>query len=77
MDPILQDSCGLVPGLSAKSQHTFIFDELKIGSLVSIGQLYDDEYITLLTKYVVKMIWNNKVIITVERNNSGLWNIPL
>ena len=54
-----------------------MFDSLKTGSTVSIGQLCDDDYISLFTKYDVKTIKNNKVIINGKRNNHGLWDIPL
>ena len=47
MAPILQTTCVLAPELSLKNQHAFIFDTLKTDSLVSIGQLRDEDCIVL------------------------------
>ena len=77
MAPILQTTYSLAPKLSPKAQHAFIFDTLEIGSLISIDQLCDHNCIELFTKYDLKIIKNNKVIVTVSRNNHGLWSIPL
>jgi hypothetical protein len=41
-----------------------IFDNLKSGSLISIGQVCDDECVALFTKYDVKILKHGKVIIT-------------
>jgi hypothetical protein len=55
-----------------------IFKDLKSGSLISIGQLCDDDCIALFTKYNVKIYKDGKVIIVGERNDTnGLWNIHL
>jgi hypothetical protein len=60
----------------AKVRH--IFDNLKSGSLISIGQLCNDKCVALFTKYDVKILKHGKVIITGKRNaKNGLWNIPL
>ena len=75
--PILETICGLAPELSPKAQYVFIFDTLKKGSLVSIGQLCDDDCIALFAKYDLKTINNNKVIINGPRKKHGLWNISL
>ena len=37
--------------LSNEAQHSFIFNDLKTGSLISIGQLCDDDCIALFSKY--------------------------
>ena len=62
---------------SAKVQHACLFKNLKTGLLVSLGQLCDDNYIEILTCYNVKIIKNNKVIITGSRNTMGLWGFPV
>ena len=69
----------LAKELSTKTKTGHIFDDLKSGSLISIGQLCDDECIALFKKYDVKIYKDGKVIIVgQERNNvNGLWNIPL
>ena len=41
--PISHTSYGISEELSDGSQHIFIFDQLKTGSLISIGQLYNDD----------------------------------
>ena len=77
MAPILQTTCALAPEVFLKDQHAFMFDTLKTGSFVSIGQIRDDNCIALFTKYDLNIIKNNKVIINGHRNNHGLWSIPL
>jgi hypothetical protein len=64
--------------LSKQARVGHIFDDLKSGSLISLGQLCDKDCATLFTKYDVKIYKNGQVIIVGERNTSnGLWNIPL
>jgi hypothetical protein len=64
--------------LASSSQGRPHFDNLKSGSLISIGQLCDDECVALFTKYGVKILKHGKVIITGKHNaKNGLWNIPL
>ena len=47
------------------------------GSLVSLGQLCDDDCIAIFTKYHVDILKNNQTIIKGERTDNGLWSIPL
>jgi hypothetical protein len=68
----------LAKELSTQAKVGHIFDSLKSGSFISIGQLCDDECVALFTKYNVKIYKNGQVIIVGERNaTNGLWNIPL
>jgi hypothetical protein len=68
----------LAKELSTKAKTGHIFDDLKSGSLISIGQLCDDDCIALFTKYDVQIYKDGKVIIVGQRNNvNGLWHIPL
>jgi hypothetical protein len=68
----------LAPALSNHAQVGHIFDHLSSGSLISIGQLCDDDYIALFTKYDVKIVKNGHVIIVGPRSAAnGLWTIPL
>ena len=68
----------LAAELSSAGQVDHIFDDLKSGSLISIGQLCNDDCIALFTKYHVDIIKHHKVIIQGKRNpTNGLWNIPL
>jgi hypothetical protein len=66
------------PELSTQAKTGHIFDSLQSGSLISIGQLCDDDCVALFSKYDVKIIKNGQGIILGKRNlNNGLWNIPL
>jgi hypothetical protein len=68
----------LSPELSTSATVGHIFDNLKSGSLISIGQLCDDDCVALFTKYNVKIYKNGHAIIVGQRNaTNGLWNIPL
>jgi hypothetical protein len=68
----------LAPELSNHAKIGHIFQGLKSGSLISIGQLCDDDCVALFTKFNVKLYKNGKVIIIGKRNaTNGLWNIPL
>jgi hypothetical protein len=53
------------PLTKAKVGH--IFDGLQSGSLISIGQLCDDDCVVLFTKYNVKIYKDGKVIIVGQR----------
>jgi hypothetical protein len=64
--------------LSQKAQTAHVFDDLHSGSLLSIGQLCDDDCIALFTKYNVQIIKNDQVIIKGPRSpHNGLWTLPL
>ena len=64
--------------LSDKAKVGHIFDDLQSGSLISIGQLCDDDCVALFTKYDVKIYKDGKVITVGQRNDvNGLWNVPL
>ena len=63
--------------LSQKVQHTFLFENLKTGSLVSIRKLCDNDFITIFTKYQLKIFFNNTIIIIGKHNVNSLWDIPL
>ena len=64
--------------LSTKAQTTQILDGIAESSLISIGQLCDDNCITVLDKNEINIFKNNKCIIKGKRNKAdGLWDIPL
>jgi hypothetical protein len=66
----------LILSKSAKRGH--ILPDLKTGSLISIGQLCDDDCTALFTKHHLKIFKNGTAIITGRRNTSnGLWHIPM
>jgi hypothetical protein len=77
MESSIRATVPLVATLSKKAQIGHIFDDLT-GSLISIGQLCDDDCIALFSKYHVDIIKDGKVIIKGKQNTTnGLWNIPL
>lgn len=68
----------LHPSLSKEAQHTYVLDNLPAGTLISLGQLCDDDCIALFTKYNVKIIKNNQIIIVEGKRNdqrTGLWQL--
>ena len=75
--PKLKATVNLAPELSPESQHGYILDDLATWSLISIGQLCSDGCVALFSKYNLKILKNNKVIITGLRNDNGLWSIPM
>ena len=68
----------LAKELSTQAKVRHIFDSLQSGSLISIGQLCDEDCVALFTKYDANIYKDGKVIIVGECNDTnGLWNIPL
>jgi hypothetical protein len=51
-------------------------DNLKTGTLISLSQLCDDDCITVFTRYDIKLLKNNEVIITGKHMPNGLWSLP-
>ena len=53
-------------------------NDLSTGSLISIGQLYNNECIAIFSKHCFQILKEDKIIITVTRNNkNGLCNTLL
>ena len=68
----------LHPSLSSEAQRAHSFDHLKSGSLLSIGQLCDDDCVAIFTKYDLRVMKDGTMIIKGHRNKSnGLWHVPL
>ena len=63
--------------LRDKAKVAFSFDNLQSGSLISIGQLCDDDCIAIFSKYDVQIIKDGQVLIKGRQTDNGLWNIPL
>lgn len=63
--------------LSTQAQSAFVLDDLRTGTLVSLAQLCDDDCIAVFTRYDVKVLKNDTVIITGVRTPNGLWSIPI
>ena len=54
----------LAPQLSTKAQEAIVLDNLQTGTLILLDQLCDNNCIALFTKYDVKIVKHNQVIIT-------------
>jgi hypothetical protein len=77
MESSLRATIPLAAALSKQAQAGHIFGDLQ-GSLISIGQLCDDDCVALFSKYQVDIIKDGQIIIKGKRNTTnGLWNIPL
>jgi len=77
MIPQSQATVPLSPALSKATKYAYSFKDLKMGSLVSLRQLCDDDCITILSRYNFKILNNNQVVITGRRNQNGLWDTSL
>ena len=67
----------LSPLLSDTAQKAFVLDELRTGTLVSLAQICDDDCLAVFSKFDVKILKKDQVIITGVRTDNGLWTIPL
>ena len=68
----------LSQSLSTVSKTAHILDGITNSSLISIGQLCDDNCIAVLDKKHLQVFKNKKCTLTGTRNpTDGLWDIPL
>ena len=64
--------------LSSKAQSAHVENDINTGSLISMGQLLNDDCIAIFTKFDVKILKHNQVAITGLRDRTnGMCNIPL
>jgi hypothetical protein len=74
-------SSGLLPfqpNLSTSARKVHIFKDLQSASLISLGQLCDDNCVVTLDKNELQVKKNNKLLLKGTRNPSdGLWDIPI
>ena len=64
--------------LSEKAKEGTVLPQLTNSSLVSLGQLCDDDCIVILTKQSLDVIKNKMTVLKGIRNHSdGLWDIPI
>ena len=74
----LQGQLFLSKKLSAQSQWPTALPKLRSSSLVSLGQLCDDNCTIVLDKTKLVAIKNDEIILRERRNNlDGLWDIPI
>jgi hypothetical protein len=76
MLPTFQGQLILSNKLSRPAQSAFVLDDLKTGTLISLAQLCDDNCVAIFSKYDVKLLKNNKIIIQGSRMPNGLWSLP-
>ena len=62
----------LAPELYTNAQHSYIFDDLQTGSLISLVQLCNYDCVAIFSRYTLKILIGNKVIITGRRNDTGV-----
>ena len=77
ISPISQASIPITTSFSQSAQHTYIFDDLKTGSLISVGQLCNDDYVVIFSRYDVGVFKNDEIIIVGKRVDNGVWDIPI
>ena len=66
------------PSLSDKAKRAHVLDGITNSSLVSLGQLCDDDCIAILDKQKLEVFKNDACILTGPRNTTdGLWDIPI
>ena len=72
--PDLRATLKMSNKLSSKAQSAHVFNNITTGSLIYMGQLCDDNCISIFTKFDAKILKHNQVIITgfCDRTN-GLW----
>ena len=63
MPTTLQGQLLLSDKLSPSAQFAFVLDDLQTGTLVSLGQLCDDNCIAIFAKCNVQLLKHNKVIV--------------
>ena len=77
MDP---EQTGHLPlALPPAATETHVFSALQNASLISFGQLCDDDYQAIFNKKKLQVLDKNKNIILTGKRNipDGLWDIPL
>jgi len=76
--PTLQGQLLLSTKLSKQAQRATALPALKSSSLISLGQLCDDDCTVILDKNKMLAIKKNEIILRGRRNYlDGLWDIPI
>ena len=78
---LTMEATGTIPideTLSSKATKSMILPELKSASLISMGQLCDDDCLVILSKKKLAVVKNNKIVLQGTRNKKDdLWDIPI
>ena len=65
-------------GLSDHAKKAHISDRLQSASLITLGQLFDDDCVAILDKNEINIIKVKTLILKGHRNKTdGLWDIPI
>ena len=73
-----QGQLPLAPALSNRAKKVMILPSLKSSSLISLGQLCDDDCHIILDKTHLTAVKNDNIILQGVRNpTDGLWDIPV
>ena len=77
MSPTKKASLPLPRVFSRQARLAYSFNNLKSGTLISIGQLCNDDCKAIFSKYDVKIKKNNKLLIQGRQTDNGSWKLPL
>ena len=64
INPAFSATLQLSNKLSSRAHSDHVFNDIKTGSLISMGQLCNDDYVAIFAKFDVKILKPNQVIIT-------------
>jgi hypothetical protein len=68
----------LPASLQSSATNTHVFGDLHSASLISLGQLCDDDCVAILDKHKIQVIKDSQVVMQGHRNpDDGLWDIPI
>ena len=77
MSPTKKAELPLPKEFTKNARTAYSYNNLKSGTLLSIGQLCDNDCIKIFSKYDVKIIKQDKIFIKGRRTENGLWNLPI
>ena len=78
IQPMYEGEIQLPEKLSDRARKALVYPEISNDSLLSIGQLFDDDCIAVFTNKRVLIFKNNKMILEGKRNKKdGLWDVPV
>ena len=64
--------------LTVSETNTHVFDDLHIASLISLGQICDNDCVAILDKHKIWVIKESKVVMQGHSNpDDGIWGIPI
>ena len=63
--------------LTKISKVAYRFSNLRSDTLILIGQFCDDDCVAIFTKYNVKILKGDKVIIQGRQTDNGLWKLSI